>query len=513
MADGPARALLLDEPIVPESDRSEVDVPVPVGTLLAGRYSVETVLAQGGMGVVWLGRHVELDQPVAIKFLRRALSGKEAVVQRFLNEARAAAALRSEHVVRVIDVGQLDSGRPYLVMEHLEGVDLDALVEKDGPLDVEKALGYALQVCEALADAHSAGIVHRDIKPENLFLPQVGSAKPMVKVVDFGLAKRLDASASKVVTGPQENMGSPCYMSPEQIGSPRDVDERTDIWSLGVVLYRLLTGALPFDGDSVTEVCSRVLNAPPAPLFQVRPGLDPQLDAVVQRELSDALHRYLAAAVSATQPASVVPQSLRLLAPPKRPQPVDEPVREPPRARRLRLPPLGRLSVRSVGIALVVAVSAYVTHRSGLRPHHLTDGWLTAWSLRVDSDTVERSADPPLFSPALGESGDLAQALGGQGMARAERERRRVRRTSRAPFSAAAAAPRDPRGSDDPSLELTPEEIERRKMAYQEYLASHGYQPLRDVLQRMRSEGSASDSNGGRIAPSKPGSEGDPSRR
>src|SRR5260221_12142251 len=174
MADGPARALLLDEPIVPESDRSEVDVPVPVGTLLAGRYSVETVLAQGGMGVVWLGRHVELDQPVAIKFLRRALSGKEAVVQRFLNEARAAAALRSEHVVRVIDVGQLDSGRPYLVMEHLEGVDLDALVEKDGPLDVEKALGYALQVCEALADAHSAGIVHRDIKPENLFLSQVG---------------------------------------------------------------------------------------------------------------------------------------------------------------------------------------------------------------------------------------------------------------------------------------------------------------------------------------------------
>ncbi|HEX4341073.1 MAG TPA: serine/threonine-protein kinase [Polyangiaceae bacterium] len=229
------------EPVSPDSDRAELTPPVAHGALIAGRYSVDTVLAEGGMGVVWLGRHVELDKPVAIKFLRRALSGKEAVVARFLNEARAAAVLRSNHVVKVVDVGQLESGRPYLVMEHLQGTDLDALVEREGPLPVERAVDYVLQVCEALTEAHAAGIVHRDIKPENLFLSQGGPAKPIVKVVDFGLAKRLDGSGAKVVTGPFENMGSPCYMSPEQIGTPQLVDERTDIWSLGVVLYRLLT--------------------------------------------------------------------------------------------------------------------------------------------------------------------------------------------------------------------------------------------------------------------------------
>jgi serine/threonine-protein kinase len=152
------------------------------------------------MGIVCLGRHVQLDQPVAIKFLRRTLSGRPSVVERFLNEARALAALRSEHVVRVMDVGQLESGRPYLVMEHLEGIHLEALLERDGPLNVELAIGYVLQVCEALAEAHALGIVHRDIKPENLFLWSGGPTSDTVKVLDFGLAKQMGSSKALGVT-------------------------------------------------------------------------------------------------------------------------------------------------------------------------------------------------------------------------------------------------------------------------------------------------------------------------
>lgn len=154
----------------PTDDEPETELPVPEGELVGGKYTIERVFADGGMGIVCLGRHVQLDQLVAVKFLRRALSGRPTIVQRFLNEARALAALRSEHVVRVMDVGQLDSGRPYLVMGHLDGIHLDALLERDGPLSVELAISYVVQVCEPLAEAHALGIVHRDIEPENLFL-------------------------------------------------------------------------------------------------------------------------------------------------------------------------------------------------------------------------------------------------------------------------------------------------------------------------------------------------------
>jgi hypothetical protein len=289
-------------------DGLETDAPVLAGELLAGRYIVEGTLAEGGMGIVCLGRHAQLEQPVAIKFLKRALSGRQSVVQRFLNEGRALAALRSEHVVRVMDVGQLESGRPYLVMEHLEGTDLDKLIERNGALDVDTAVKYTLQVCEALGEAHALGIVHRDIKPENLFLWSGGPGKDIVKVLDFGLAKRLDAAHALGATGPQDSLGSPCYMSPEQIMTPSDVDERTDVWSLGVVLYRLLTDSLPFDGTDVMAVFSHVIHAAPMSLRDTLPGVDPELDAIVLRclqkapqdrfasvhELSRALESYMA---------------------------------------------------------------------------------------------------------------------------------------------------------------------------------------------------------------------------
>jgi predicted Ser/Thr protein kinase len=290
------------------------DIPVAPGELVGGRYLIEGVLAEGGMGIVYIATHTELEQRVAIKFLRDTYARTDSLVQRFLNEARAAAVLKSDHVVRVIDVGQLDSGRPYLVMEHLDGMDLEGLLVREGPFDVERAIGYTLEVCSALEEAHSSGIVHRDIKPENLFLATAGSGRQKVKVVDFGLAKRLDA-APLVVTGPQDSMGSPCYMSPEQITTPHEIDARTDIWSLGCVLYRMLTLTMPFDGSTVLEVYARVLNAQPKPLRTVRPELDRGIEMIVERCLQkDPKRRYqtigeLAAALTAYQSAQVITES------------------------------------------------------------------------------------------------------------------------------------------------------------------------------------------------------------
>jgi len=177
---------------------------------------VERIFAEGGMGIVCLGRHAQLEQPVAIKFLRQALVGKASVVERFLNEGRALAALRSEHVVKVMDVGQLESGRPYLVMEHLEGIDLGVLVTRDGPLPVETAVDYVLQVCEPLAEAHALGIVHRDIKPENLFLWSGGPGKDIIKVLDFGLAKQFGGQRAITMTGLKTALARPVTCRPSR---------------------------------------------------------------------------------------------------------------------------------------------------------------------------------------------------------------------------------------------------------------------------------------------------------
>jgi eukaryotic-like serine/threonine-protein kinase len=272
-------------------DVIELDEPVVAGTLLGGRYVVGEILAEGGMGVVCLGRHIELGHLVAIKFLRRDICDRPSIVQRFLNEAKAAASLRSDHAVRVLDVGQLDNGRPYLVMEHLAGEDLDRLVERVGPLDADIAIDYVLEACTALAEAHAKGIVHRDIKPENLFLADAGAGHKTVKVVDFGLAKRIASAFEVGLTGPRESMGSPGYMSPEQITLPQEVDARTDIWSAGVTLYRLLTGSLPFEGDTVTEIYAHVLNSEPRPIYAVRRGLDRELDSIVRRCLEKDVER------------------------------------------------------------------------------------------------------------------------------------------------------------------------------------------------------------------------------
>jgi eukaryotic-like serine/threonine-protein kinase len=256
--------------------------PLQAGQIIGERYRVGDVLGGGGMGVVRAGTHVLLGTPVAIKVIHSELKGDAEVVQRFINEARAAAALKGEHIAHVFDVGALDSGEPYLVMEQLEGMSLDQYLAGRGPLSLGQAIDIVLQVCEGLAEAHAAGLVHRDIKPANLFLARRPDEQFSVKILDFGIAKRLD-TGSPALTDPGKSLGSPWYMSPEQMLTPASVDAHADVWSLGVLLFELLTARLPFEGESVPRVCANVLAAAAPRPSQYRGDLDPELDEIVLR--------------------------------------------------------------------------------------------------------------------------------------------------------------------------------------------------------------------------------------
>ncbi|HEX6276376.1 MAG TPA: serine/threonine-protein kinase, partial [Polyangiaceae bacterium] len=258
-------------------------LPVVPGQIVGGRYRVGEVLGEGGMGVVLEAVHLGLEAPVALKIIRSDLMHDQEFVQRFVNEARAAALLKGEHIARVYDVGHLDTGEPYLVMERLEGVGLEAFLASEGPLDEATAVGFVLQVCEGLSEAHAMSLVHRDIKPANLFLSTRPDGRAIVKILDFGIAKRLADKQRRSLTNPARSLGSPWYMSPEQMMDPSRVDGRTDIWSLGVLLFELLTNDHPFDGNGVPEVCAKVLSARTPSVRDFRRGVDSKLDAVVRR--------------------------------------------------------------------------------------------------------------------------------------------------------------------------------------------------------------------------------------
>jgi serine/threonine-protein kinase len=219
------------------------------GEVIATKYRVERVLGAGGMGVVVAAHHLQLETRVAIKFLLPGTLKDADAVARFAREARAAAKITNEHVARVFDVGALETGAPYIVMEFLDGVDLATRLRSQGPLDIEEAVEFLLQICEALAEAHALGIVHRDLKPANLFCFRRPDGLPWIKILDFGISKTLHTegfSAQAAFTQSAAIMGSPRYMSPEQMQSARNVDARSDIWALGIVLYELLAGRPPF---------------------------------------------------------------------------------------------------------------------------------------------------------------------------------------------------------------------------------------------------------------------------
>ena len=254
------------------------------GEVIAGKYVIERVLGEGGMGIVVQATHMHLDERVAIKFLLPQALGNEEAVARFAREARAAVKIKSEHVARVSDVGTLETGAPYMVMEYLHGQDLAELVRTQGPLPTQDAADYLLQACEAIAEAHALGIVHRDLKPANLFLIRRADGSPCVKVLDFGISKMTSPGSSGSDLGMTRThaiMGSPLYMSPEQMASTRDVDARADIWALGAILYELVTGRVPFQADTMPQLCGMILQEPVPPPRSVRADVPDALQDVI----------------------------------------------------------------------------------------------------------------------------------------------------------------------------------------------------------------------------------------
>ena len=265
-----------------DSNRDSL-APVEAGDILLDKYRVDRVLGAGGMGVVVAATHIELEERVAIKFLRPEVLENEEALQRFLREARAAVKIKSEHVARVIDVGRLDTGAPYMVLEYLEGGDLSDTI-KEGLPSIEDAVDYVIQACDAMAEAHAAGIVHRDLKPANLFRSQRPDGTHVIKVLDFGISKvAMPDIADAGLTRTSTAMGSPLYMSPEQMRSSKDVDLRSDIWSLGIILFELIAGKTPFTGGTFPELCASVLGSAPLSLREFRADAPEELESVVAK--------------------------------------------------------------------------------------------------------------------------------------------------------------------------------------------------------------------------------------
>jgi hypothetical protein len=272
----------------------DLSVPVP-GQVIASKYEVERVLGAGGMGIVLAARHIQLGRRVAIKFMRGQAARDELAVSRFLREARSAVALSSEHVAKVLDVGTLETGEPYMVMEYLAGVDLGQVLRSHGSLAVADATGMMLQVCEAIAEAHLLGIIHRDLKPSNLFVTTRRDGSQFVKVLDFGISKTVDfntpPASRENLTASGLVMGSPGYMSPEQLRSAKAVDARCDIWSLGVILYEVLTGEAPFTGETLGDTFAKIISENPKPIRQRRHDVPEGLAAVVMQCLERDIDR------------------------------------------------------------------------------------------------------------------------------------------------------------------------------------------------------------------------------
>ena len=229
------------------------------GQVLASKYRVTARIGEGGMGIVYSGEHVELKTPIAIKVLQPSLAGDDAARARFLREARLAASIQAEHCARIFDVGTDDAGRPFMVMELLSGEPVDALLAREGRTTPEVAVTILLQLLDMLSEAHAKGLVHRDLKPANLFLVDKPGESVWVKVLDFGISKRTEPTnerTSFAITEPHSLLGSPEYMSPEQLRDSAQLDTRSDLWACGVILFELLTGKTPFDATSLPDLCA-----------------------------------------------------------------------------------------------------------------------------------------------------------------------------------------------------------------------------------------------------------------
>jgi serine/threonine-protein kinase len=269
-ADNGSRSSMSDAP------SASNDEELPGGTKV-GEYVIERKLGEGGMGSVYAGVQPLIGKQVAIKVVAAMWARNEQVTKRFLEEARAVNQIRHPHIIDIFSFGVLPDGRPYFVMEFLQGESLEDGLEKGHVIGREVVL-LMRQLCEALGAAHAAGFVHRDLKPENLWIARLPNQEPSLKILDFGIAKNLSMPNAKVTVDGQI-LGTAQYMAPEQ-AMANTVDGRTDVYALGVILYRILTGSLPFDGESAYAVVTKHVTEPPVPLSRLRP-IQPALEAVV----------------------------------------------------------------------------------------------------------------------------------------------------------------------------------------------------------------------------------------
>jgi serine/threonine protein kinase len=266
------------------------------GDIVAGKYRVERTIGRGGMGMVVEASHLVLRERVALKFLLPSLAQRDDLVQRFEREGRAAVRIKSEHVARVMDVGRPEGGMPYMVMELLVGRDLGRVLKEQTTLPMAEAVEYIVQACDAIGEAHVLGIVHRDLKPSNLFLTRRADGSPLVKVLDFGISKLMadasrelgslpgdDGISDASLTNASDVLGSPLYMAPEQIRTPKAVDGRADLWALGAILHKLLTGKAIYAAETPASILAAVVTDPPRRLREELPDAPPELEAVVLR--------------------------------------------------------------------------------------------------------------------------------------------------------------------------------------------------------------------------------------
>jgi serine/threonine-protein kinase len=341
------------------------------GDVISGQYVIQRLIGKGGMGAVVAAQQVPNGGHVAIKFLHPRLAGDARATERFFREAKATTLIRSEHVVRVFDVGKSEGGLPYIVMELLEGVDLGRLLDS-GPLRIPDAVDFILQAAVGLATAHAAGIVHRDLKPSNLWLSQRPDGSSLVKVLDFGISKlSVDAEEDLKLTETQSIFGSPLYMSPEQIRSAKRVDFRTDIWATGIVLYELLTDALPFDADSAAAALAAITADAPASLVAIRPDAPPALEHAIAYCLEkDVNHR-----------CPTLAELGRLLAP--------------------FASPIGRIAAEQLTRIPVPAVTTVAPATSAASLRYLGDGRATEAGFSTVS-AARRPRGSPIFAVALG---------------------------------------------------------------------------------------------------------------
>jgi serine/threonine-protein kinase len=381
------------------------------GTILDGRYRVETILGEGGMGIVYLARHKVIDKRVAVKILRSDFAHQKEITDRFLQEARAASSIGNPHIVDVSDFGQLPDGSTYFVMEWLDGVPLSKLTRERKPVPTAKLVAIARQIADGLAAAHAAGIVHRDLKPDNIFLVRHGSAGDFVKILDFGIAKVMN-DASKKVTRAGALFGTPHYMSPEQAaGTP--IDARTDVYALGVILYEMASGRLPFDSDNLMGILTQHMFKAPVPIrtYEACASVPAALEAIIMKALSkhpdqryatmQALSEDLAKFGRGDRPDALGEMMVRsaslfpALAPPERAMPA--PVPASPRKRRTPWGVYAGVTAILVACALVVGVflqssnSTAEVSRTVLGPSAMQPA-----ATASESKTVDTPAPPTL---------------------------------------------------------------------------------------------------------------------